>query len=1269
MVSLDVDHPDVEEFINWKVIEEQKVASLVSGSRVCERNLNAILKVVAASTLSDRRRVDPKSNDELRLAIARARRDAVPETYIQRVLQLARQGVTSLRFETYDTDWNHKAYQTVSGQNSNNSLRIPNGFLLAVERDDSWSLKARVDGRVTKTLKARDLWQQISEAAWTCADPGVQYDTTINEWNTCPNDGRINASNPCVTADTWVSTQRGLEQIESLVGEARGVKSLDGEMHWVERIFPTGTQPVYELKTRAGYRLKLTANHLVFTENRGDVPAGELTKDDIVRLVPGTFGTESMRSVDVAQLTGLLLGDGCITPLGRQTAGGDDREIAFLTMAKTEDSVVEWATSVINGLRPELGEHNKPGRTIETATTVRAHVSSPRILALFKEMAVLDEGSLDKRLTAAAFRLRREDQVALLRGLFTADGTVANYGEKAQYVALDSSSLELLRQVQLLLLNFGIKAKLYENRRAGALTTLLPDGAGGVKEYPVAPSHSLRISRQSRLRYEVEIGFMQESAKAEALRKLNQTVAAYAESLIDTVDSLSYLGDEPVFDLTEPETAHFVANGIAVHNCGEYNFLDDTACNLASLNLMKFLDVPTRAFEIDSFRHAVRLWTVVLDVSVQMAQFPSKAIARRSWEYRTLGLGYANLSTMAMVLGMPYDSPESRAWCAAISAVMTGECYRTSAEMASQLGAFPAYVRNRDEMLRVIRNHRRAAYNGTLDSFETLSIQPRGLNPDYCPRDLSRSARAVWDEALALGGLHGYRNAQATVIAPTGTIGLLMDCDTTGIEPDFALVKYKKLAGGGYFRIINGSVPLALEGLGYREDQIRQISQYVRGTGTLDGAPVINRDSLREKGLPDEALQRIEESLKGAFDITFAIVPWVVGEEIIRRDLKLTEDDLHLAKGDLLTALGFTKKQIRAANDHICGRMTIEGAPHLKPEHLPIFDCASTCGPYGKRFILPFAHLEMMAAAQPFISGAISKTINLPGAATVDDIKDAYTRGWKLMLKAVALYRDGSKLSQPLNTQADDIDSAEAEPEIEAESKHEAVMQIVERIIYQTRRHRLPDRRSGYTQKARIGGHKVYLRTGEYEDGTLGEIFLDMHKEGAAFRSLMNCFAIAISLGLQHGVPLEEYVDAFVFTRFEPNGLVTGNEQIRYSTSVIDYIFRELAITYLGRDDLAHLDPQAEANRHDTVQEAAAEEEEFPAEPAEVPEEAIAPGGQAFLRRPPSSRSRRRGGSPSPRQRAAQLACQGRRAQRQWPRQRPLARQSHRRSPSQRLRR
>jgi ribonucleoside-diphosphate reductase alpha chain len=656
----------------------------------------------------------------------------------------------------------------------------------------------------------------------------------------------------------------------------------------------------------------------------------------------------------------------------------------------------------------------------------------------------------------------------------------------------------------------------------------------------------------------------------------------------------------------------FDYSGCYIHN-SEYMFLDDTACNLASLNLRGFYDVSTSRFETESFRHACRLWTLILEISVYMAQFPSISVAQKSYDFRTLGLGYANMGSLLMVQGIPYDSDEGRNQCAAITALMHATAYATSAEIASEIGPFPRFQANRESMLRVIRNHRRAAYDAPREEYEGLTITPVGIHPKHCPDYLLRAARRECDRMLELGEKHGYRNAQVTVTAPTGTIGLVMDCDTTGVEPDFALVKFKKLAGGGYFKIINASIPPALVRLGYTAKQIDDIVRYTRGAGTLAGCPHINRASLRAKGFPDDVLQRIEAQLPAVFELPFAFNRWSVGDDVCVNRLGLGKEQIEAPGFDLLTALGFSREQINQANAYVCGTMTIEGAPHLQPEHLPVFDCANKCGKTGQRFLSAESHIRMMAAAQPFISGAISKTINMPHNATIDDVKKAYLLSWQLMLKANALYRDGSKLSQPLNTIADapDLEAELAEPAPAEEQKAEPV-RIAEKIVYRyiAHRRRLPDRRAGYTQKSRIGNHKIYLRTGEYEDGTLGEIFLDMHKEGAAFRSMTNCFAIAISLGLQHGVPLEEFVDAFLFTRFEPNGMVQGNPHIRMTTSIIDYIFRELAITYLGRHDLAQVNPEdlrGDAMHHD------AREPEFESE--EVVEERIIehkPAGKSF---------------------------------------------------------
>lgn len=855
MVVLDLDHPDIEEFINWKVVEEQKVASLVTGSRLLNRHLNAILKACHQQPAGEKDkgadRFDKSRNLNLKKAIAEATAALVPANYIERVIQLARQGFTSLRFEEYDTDWNSKAYATVAGQNSNNSVRIANGFMEAVQSDGPWHLywrtekeAARREGRPAKpckTMQARDLWEQISYDAWSCADPGVQYDTTINEWHTCPADGRINASNPC----------------------------------------------------------------------------------------------------------------------------------------------------------------------------------------------------------------------------------------------------------------------------------------------------------------------------------------------------------------------------------SEYMFLDDTACNLASLNLLKYYDTTSGRFDVDSYRHACRLWTIILEISVYMAQFPSVAVAQKSFDFRTLGLGYANLGSLLMVQGIPYDSPEGRAQCGALTALMHATSYATSAELAGELGAFPRYQANKDAMLRVVRNHRRAAHATPAAEYEELTTPPVSIDPRYLPDYLLDAARRECDRMVHLGEKHGFRNAQVTVIAPTGTIGLVMDCDTTGCEPDFSLVKFKKLAGGGYFKIINASIPPALKRLGYSAAQIDDIVKYCRGTGTLKGCPHINTTSLKAKGFTEAVLDRIEALLPGVFELGFAFNRWTVGDDFCKSALGFSAQQLDNPGFDLLAALGFSREQIAQANGHVCGTMTIEGAPHLKQEHYPVFDCANKCGKKGKRFLAAESHIRMMAAAQPFISGAISKTINMPHEASVEDVKEAYRLSWQLMLKAIALYRDGSKLSQPLNSVSDEGEADEAKPEV-AEAKPEAV-RIAEKIVHRHFRRQLPDRRAGYTQKARIGNHKIYLRTGEYEDGTLGEIFLDMHKEGAAFRSMTNCFAIAISLGLQHGVPLEEFVDAFVFTRFEPNGVVQGNPHIKMTTSIIDYIFRELAISYLGRHELAHVDP--EDLRGDAMQR---DEPETPGESDEWDESDLPPPSNTAFSMPRS---------------------------------------------------
>src|SRR5215471_12809362 len=582
----------------------------------------------------------------------------------------------------------------------------------------------------------------------------------------------------------------------------------------------------------------------------------------------------------------------------------------------------------------------------------------------------------------------------------------------------------------------------------------------------------------------------------------------------------------------------------ATNPCSEFVFLDDTACNLASVNLMKFRR-EDGSFDVEGYRHANRVFFLAQEILVSFASYPTERIARNSEDYRPLGLGYANLGTLLMVEGLPYDSDAARAYAACITAIMTGEAYALSAEMAASKGAFTGFEKNRDSMLGVMRLHREAA---------------RAVDPALAPRDMRTAAIEAWDRAVAFGGLHGYRNSQATVLAPTGTIGLLMDCDTTGVEPDFALVKFKKLAGGGYFKIVNQSVPKALHRLGYDEQEIDRIISYAVGHGTLQGAPHVNDSSLHLKGFSDGELAAIEKSLPNVLDIRQAFARGMLSDELLTR-LGVSMAEREKPAFNILPFLGFTDLQIEEANLYVCGTQTVEGAPGLKAEHLPVFDCANRCGARGTRFIKPMGHVRMMGAVQPFISGAISKTVNLPNESTVEDVEKIYRESWKLGLKAVALYRDGCKLSQPLATAA--------------KKKTDEPVAAAAATPTKLHRRRLPRRRHGFTQEARIAGHKVFLRTGEYEDGGLGEIFIDMHKEGAAFRSMMNCFAIAVSMGLQYGVPLEDLVDQFCFTRFEPHGRVEGHENIKVATSVIDYVFRVLGYEYLNRTDLAHVIDEA----------------------------------------------------------------------------------------------
>ncbi len=582
----------------------------------------------------------------------------------------------------------------------------------------------------------------------------------------------------------------------------------------------------------------------------------------------------------------------------------------------------------------------------------------------------------------------------------------------------------------------------------------------------------------------------------------------------------------------------------ATNPCSEYAFLDNTACNLASLNLGKFMENGT--FDVEGFKHAARLWTIVLEISVLMAQYPSKEIAQLSYEYRTLGLGYTNLGSILMKLGIPYDSEKARAIAAALTAIMTGESYAASAEMASVLEPFPGFEKNKEHMLRVVRNHRRAAYNAPKEEYEGLHVIPPGIDHTECPDYMLKAAIASWDKALMLGERYGYRNAQATLIAPTGTISFVMDADTTGIEPDFALVKFKKLVGGGYFKIVNQTVEPALKNLGYTKEEIREILRYMVGSNTFEGSPYINAFTLKRKGFSDADLEKTEKLLHGVLDLSFVFNISTLGKECIER-LGFKQAQYNEPDFDLLRALGFRDDEIEAANEFICGTQTIEGAPHLKAEHYPIFDCANKCGKKGERYINYMAHVYMMAATQPFLSGSISKTINMPNHATVEEIEKVYFESWKLGLKSLALYRDGSKMLQPLS--------------VFKQQKQETAAPV---------RKKLQQERKALAHKFRIGNQEGYIHVGLFEDGHPGELFVTMAKQGSTLSGLMDAFALTVSIGLQYGVPLKVLVSKFINSRFEPMGW-TDNEEIPVAKSIMDYIFRWMAFKFLARDDLKEL--------------------------------------------------------------------------------------------------
>ncbi|MBI2151349.1 vitamin B12-dependent ribonucleotide reductase, partial [Candidatus Woesearchaeota archaeon] len=989
MVCLDLDHPDILDFIWWKVREEEKVAQLVAGSKILKQRLSKLLELA-------RGQEHPFDEKKVRQALKLAAKSGIPLSYLIRALDLAKQG-RSLPLREFDTHYESEAYLTVSGQNSNNSVRIPNDFFKAVTENKDWELKARTNGQTIKKIPAKDLWEDIAYCAWASADPGVQYDTTINEWHTSPANGRINGSNPCVTGDTKVLTKDGKwKRIDSILGQPTTIIVNTGFIQEVpiSGSFKTGNKPIYKLTTKSGYELKLTADHKVFTLNREFVAACELCKDDLI-LLPMQEVAELKEIEDSTfyQMLGVYLGDGCGGKIS------STRGIAFTMNKESETAILEKFAEYVALSYERITHRDSPALVQMTKTSAKYVITNQVLIKKIEVMLNLKLKSHEKCISEEIFALPLNAQRHIIQGLFTADGTVAYYPKKGSYyISLDSSSLQLLKDIQIMLLGFGIKSKIYSNRRAGKDKAWLPDGKGGLKEYSVQEMHSLRISRINRIKFGKLIGFMTESPKNEKLKLINQETEAYSENSFDCVDKLEYVGLEDVYDLTEPLTHTFIANGITVHNCSEYMYLDDTSCNLASINMVRFYDENSGKFDIAGYQQAIRLWTIALEISILMAQFPSEQIAINTYRTRSLGLGFANLGTLLMMRSLPYDSDEARALSGALAAILTGEAYATSAELAQAIEAFEDFGKNRESMLRVIRNHRRAAYS--LQDYEGLSIKPMPIDEKLCPAEFLSAARDSWDRALSNGEKFGYRNAQVSVMAPTGTIGLVMDCDTTGVEPDYSIVKYKKLAGGGFFKIVNQSVPKALKNLGYNSKEIEEIISYCLGHSSFVGCPTINESALLQRGLNLEQISKVEKDLKNCMDINYLFNAMNVGAEFYNR---ITNN----GEKNFLSALGFSEIEIEKANDYICGTMTLENAPHLKEEHYSVFDCANKCGKKGKRYIHPYGHLKMLSALQPFISGAISKTINMPNDWNIEQIKQAYYDAWTMMLKGVALYRDG----------------------------------------------------------------------------------------------------------------------------------------------------------------------------------------------------------------------------------------------------------------------
>jgi adenosylcobalamin-dependent ribonucleoside-diphosphate reductase len=1240
MVVLNADHPDIEDFVTWKVREERKVADLVIGSRILQEQLNAIMSAAHDTRIPESARLDVALNPHLRDSLRRAIATGVPSGATQQALDYARQGYKSLEIDQYDTGWDSEAYATVSGQNSNNSVRLTNAFFSALDRNDDWELISRTQGTPVKTIKAEELWEQIGLAAWQCADPGLQFDDTIQEWHTCANDDRINATNPCGEYQFIDDTACNLSS-----------------MNLVKFLTEKGD---FDAKTFAD-AVRLWTTTLEISVTMGQMPSRAIAEKN--------HGYRTL-GLGYANLGTLLMRMGL--PYDSEEAFGWCAAINALMTGAAYRASAEMAQQL--GPFARFEANREPMLRVIRNHRRAAYDASKYEYEGLTVTPVSHSPTLFTQETWALARKMWDDALSI--------GEVAGFRNAQTVVIAPTGCLTgnsmVISDRGLMRLNRSadVEGKQWQDVDFRVLTD---DGEqkatkffiNGVEHtrrivtkggYVIRGTPTHRIKVVDRATGDLQWKRMADVGPDDVVAlSMGKFIGAPRTVHLPDLSEAYWTGDYTTHvprmmsaDLAEL-VGYFMGDG-SFHSKGlrfcvaredadvveRLTFLLKSLFNLDAFTAEKvgYVEVAVNSvpltlwWEACGFRklhphegHSGKGYVPQIPDALLATNDPAiyGAFVRGLYEadgtvtagsphWTTACRDFAEeVKTLLLLLGIPTTTRtnvsgwgQSETYCLRVLNLSYTKAFmkvagfigrRKVEAVAYNAGwqgrrrdnvyigevAFGELVTAGNVPKAVLYNSNRR-YRGAISRYLVTEVVERTGNAELaCSLDFYYDRVAANEDGGEQLTYDLSVPANVTYIAngfiSHNTIGLVMDCDTTGIEPDFALVKFKKLAGGGYFKIVNQSVDAALHRLGYSQGQIDAIEAYAKGTGTLLEAPHINWATLRAKGFDDETIGRVEASLPGAFELPFVFNKFVLGEEFCIDKLGCTEEQLSDWNFSLLRdGLGFTTQQIEEASAHICGRMTLEGAPYLKDEHLPVFDCATPCGKYGTRYIRPLAHIDMMAAAQPFVSGGISKTINLPQTASIADVKEAYRYSWERMIKAVALYRDGSKLSQPLAASYDVGGEFEAEAEVSPQQPFQQPLQVAEKIVYRyiAKRRRMPERRSGYTQKAIIGGHKVYLRTGEYDNGQLGEIFIDMHKEGAAFRSLMNNFAIAVSLGLQHGVPLEEYVEAFTFTRFEPNGPVVGHQNIKMATSLLDYIFRELAVSYLGRYDLAHVQPSME---------------------------------------------------------------------------------------------